>query len=135
MSHPPAHVSRANGKKGGRPLSKLAQIRKGFTAKEIQELIDAGEAPLNVMINNMLFWFKQAQTFSVKLEKLLVSEGDEDEKRGEGIKLLRTLLAARENAQSCAVDAAPYCHPRLATIEHQAKGDVHLHFDKVDESA
>jgi len=33
-----------------------------------------------------------------------------------GLSTFREVLRLRELAQSCAKDAAPYCHPRLATI-------------------
>jgi hypothetical protein len=36
--------------------------------------------------------------------------------------LTRKMLTARENAQSCAVDAAPYVHPRFQSIAVQHTG-------------
>jgi hypothetical protein len=36
-----------------------------------------------------------------------------------GMSLVRTLLSARENAQRCAVDCAPYVHARLQAVHHE----------------
>ena len=33
--------------------------------------------------------------------------------------LVRTLLSARENAQRCAVDCAPYVHAKLQAVHHE----------------
>ena len=33
--------------------------------------------------------------------------------------LVRTLLSARDNAQRCAVDCAPYVHAKLQAVHHE----------------
>jgi hypothetical protein len=35
------------------------------------------------------------------------------------MRLVRTLLSARENAQRCAVDCAPYVHAKLQAVQHE----------------
>lgn len=78
------------------------------------------------MIRNMKFWDEQSQRIGEQLENLVIpmpAEDDtkeqlqkKDEFRREAVVLLRTFLAARENAQRCAVDAAPFVHPKLQSI-------------------
>lgn len=79
-----------------------------------------GRSPLDVMIGNMRFWDAESDRLLNKLENFatLVANGviTEPEQIKEGMKLLRLMLNARDKAQECAVDAAPYVHPRLAAI-------------------
>ena len=108
-------ISRKNGHLGGRPkgvadkqLSRLARARATKLAKQ-------GLAPLDVMLGNMVFWMQQSKRFETLLEGLVVTEDDPDARR-RAYTLLGNFLDARQNAQACAVDAAPYCHAKLANI-------------------
>ena len=40
-------------------------------------------------------------------------------RQGAWMSVARNLLAARENAQRCAVDCAPYVHAKLQAIQHE----------------
>ena len=40
-------------------------------------------------------------------------------RQGAWMSLVRTLLSARENAQRCAVDCAPYVHAKLQAVHHE----------------
>lgn len=80
------------------------------------ELSKSHETPLDVMLKNMLFYHRHCEEIAVKLRDMIVNVDNEDERR-EAFKMLREMLAAREMAQQCAVDAAPYCHARFASIE------------------
>lgn len=124
-------IARRNGAKGGRPSQ--AKTRLKASSKIINQLIEQQEAPLDVMFDNMLFWFRQSKKTTAKLETLLESAKPDDAKRDEAIKLLRSMLAARERAQQCAVDAAPYVHPRLAAVEHKASGEIKMIISSDDE--
>ena len=63
-----------------------------------EALVKAGIEPLEVMLANMRHAFDEAQRLTGAKAK-----------------------AARNEAQNCARDAAPYCHHRLASIEHTGK--------------
>ena len=87
-----------------------------MTRKKAEALCDANESPLDVMVDNMLFWFRQSHNLQEKLEQLSkVDELTPDERIG-AMKLVQHFLDARNNAQKCAVDAAPYVHPKLQSI-------------------
>jgi hypothetical protein len=66
----------------------------------------------------MLFWHRQSKDLGVKLDAICRKIKSEDDRR-EAMSLVRTLLSARENAQRCAVDCAPYMHPRLQAVHHE----------------
>jgi hypothetical protein len=42
-----------------------------------------------------------------------------DDDRREAMSLARMFLSARDNAQRCAVDCAPYVHARLQAVHHE----------------
>ncbi len=73
------------------------------------------------MLNNLSFWYRQAQGLKV-LTQNLAEKLDDPAQREEAVKLMRQLLACRDTAQRCAVEAAPYVHPRLASIG----ADIHV---------
>lgn len=81
-----------------------------------------GVTPILVMLRNMKYYYDRAESFSEKLEELAKTMTPEDLKLG-GDKLLETLrLIAkvgdfRLKAQECAQGAAPFCHPKLASID------------------
>jgi hypothetical protein len=66
----------------------------------------------------MLFWHHQSTDLGAKLEAISGKLKSEDDRR-EAMNLVRTLLSARENAQKCAVDCAPYVHAKLQAIQHE----------------
>ncbi len=87
--------------------------------------------PIQVMANNMRFWYDASMGLTDKITGLL--EEVTPEMVQENPEILRELntnlknmLFARERAQECAVDMAPYRHPRLANIE------VHSGFSNED---
>ncbi len=93
------------------------------TRRKADELCESKESPLDIMVDNMLFWYRSVKQIEASLSEILVNldAGDPDQ-RAEFLKMLKQFMAARENAQKCAVDAAPYVHPRLAAI--QFKGEM-----------
>jgi hypothetical protein len=113
---PGAEISRANGRKGGKPYGVGL---KPVVRRIIDKIIDEEETPLDVMVDNMKFWRHAAEAAGDRLQALLSdaqAEGTQIDLR-EAMKLTSQLLAARENSQKCAVEAAPYVHPKLASIQ------------------
>src|SRR5580704_7790731 len=111
---PPPHVARANGMKGGRPP--MAPNR--LSRKRAMELCAKNESPLDIMFDNMLFWHRQSRDLGAKLDAICGKIKNEDDRR-EAMSLARMLLSARENAQRCAVDCAPYVHAKLQAVHHE----------------
>lgn len=85
------------------------------------------DTPLDVMIENMLFWRNQAHNLHAilqeKIEMLHPPAGAPDPQQAESDlqkivaqieEVGKHFLAARENSQKCAVDAAPYVNARIA---------------------
>jgi hypothetical protein len=110
--------ARANGRKGGRPETQLVKMSK----KKARQLAEDEKTPLDVMIDNMNFWWDKAKGLGTVVEEQIakLSEIDDNEERAEALaelsKVAKSFVAARENAQRCAVDAAPYVHPRFQSI-------------------
>jgi hypothetical protein len=100
--------------KGGRPP--MAPNR--LSRKRAMELCANNESPLDIMFDNMLFWHHQSKDLGMKLEAICKKIKNDDD-RGEAMSVARNFLAARENAQQCAVDCAPYVHAKLQAIQHE----------------
>ena len=100
--------------KGGRP--RMAPNR--LSRKRAMELCANNESPLDVMFDNMLFWHRQSKDLGAKLDAICGKIKNDDDRR-EATSLVRTLLSARENAQRCAVDCAPYVHAKLQAVHHE----------------
>jgi hypothetical protein len=118
-----AAIARENGKKGGRPLGPLAKLSR----RKADELSHKNETPLDVMIDNMNFWRGKATELSDEMQrrmdeisKLDISDAAQRDKFVELMKefnkIATAMLAARAESQKCAVDAAPYVHPRFQSI-------------------
>lgn len=96
---------------------KGAGRKKGSQTKRTQEIIAVASAqgisPLEVMLDNMRFAHAQAAELLTK-----VATGNEPLDAN-----LEDILKLRSVAQSCASDAAPYLHPRLANVQHSGDAD------------
>ena len=80
-----------------------------------------GTSPLGVMLANLTFYHNSAVALTEKL--MLVADLLTPEKIAEGGEDMM-------QAQTCAVDAAPYVHPKLASIEFTGNPDKpieHVH--------
>ena len=82
------------------------------------ELCAKNESPLDIMFDNMLFWHRQSKDLGAKLEAICKKIKNDDDRR-EAISLARMFQAARENAQRCAVDCAPFVHAKLQAVQHE----------------
>jgi hypothetical protein len=89
-----------------------------LSRKRAMELCANKESPLDVMFENMVFWHRQSRDLGGKLDAICRKIKNDDDRR-EAMSLVRTLLSARENAQRCAVDCAPYVHARLQAVHHE----------------
>jgi hypothetical protein len=89
-----------------------------LSRKRAMELSANNESPLDVMFENMVFWHRQSRGLGAKLEAICRKIKSEDDRR-EAMSLARTFLSARENAQRCAVDCAPYVHAKLQAVQHE----------------
>ena len=96
---------------GGRPLGAATRL----TRVRANEIIASGKTPLDVMIGNMTFWDRQAEVFTERLQEL-VDDGNKQGRKDHMPIILAELLTARDNAQRCAVEAAPYVHAKLQPI-------------------
>jgi hypothetical protein len=89
-----------------------------LSRKRAMELYADKESPLDVMFDNMLFWHRQSRDLGAKLDAIYGKIKNDDDQR-EAMSLARTFLSARENAQRCAVDCAPYVHAKLQAVHHE----------------
>lgn len=101
-----------NAKGGVAPQSTaLARVR-------AHEIAKSEKAPLNIMLDNMMFWHRHSKDLESQIQVVLEeirTEASED-LLDKAKDLLKGFLAARQNAQACAVDAAPYVHPKLQSV-------------------
>jgi hypothetical protein len=106
----------------GRPKGALTER----TRKLAEEALAQGKAPLEVMLDNMRHFQQVALDAERVLNGLTIEEFQA--KHGTALKpedQFKALLAEvkktaglRQMAQQCAADAAPFMHPRLATVSH-----------------
>ena len=89
-----------------------------LSRKRAMELCANNESPLDIMFDNMLFWHRQSRDLGAKLDAICRKIKNEDDRR-EAMSLARMFLSARENAQRCAVDCAPYVHAKLQAVHHE----------------
>ena len=123
------------------------------TRKKADEVIASGSSPLDVMLGNMRFWHAEAQSLTKKLENFAqyvhraVENGEEIDQDlvKDMMKKLDRMNMARDRAQTCAKDAAPYVHPRLASLVPKPEGvgdgpslpplTLEVVFDEVDKTS
>ncbi len=111
----PKSASAANGKKGGRPKQSLSPATKMFR-RQLTVLTELGQTPKQVMLENMLYWHKRTEAAEKAIMEMLKAQDLSYEDRMRLLKLLETHVNARDKSQKCAVDAAPYCHAKLASL-------------------
>lgn len=109
---------------GSRPGA--GRKRGSLTKKTVaiaNEAAARGITPLEVMIENMRWWHQEAG-FLIKTAEETARQGGAEP--AAVLDLLRKIGSARQHAGDAARDAAPYMHPRLASIEHAGKGGAPL---------
>lgn len=95
-------------KTGGR--EKGALNKKTLLIREIADrAVAKGITPLEVMLDNMRFYYSEADKLCAKI--LAMKDSTE-----ETVLALKELCSFRKSAQECAVDAANYVHPKLTSV-------------------
>ena len=110
---PRPHNNRGQGRKPG-GLNQRTKALRAVAEKAIAE----GVHPLEVMLDNMRFYHEKADVLQVAILDKVTAKGVL--KGEDAMKMLnefRELGEFRMKAQSCAVDAAPYVHPRLSATQ------------------
>lgn len=111
-------ISRANGRKGGKPVGTATKLSR----QKANELYAAGDDGLSGMLENMKFWRGKARDLGALVEDQLarmavLTDADKIEDAiKEFSKTSNFFLAARDKYQECCVDMAPYTNPRLQAI-------------------
>ena len=101
---------RRGGRKRGTP-NKKTQEAAAVAMARVRDVLSSDQAPLDVMLANMRFALEAANAIA-----------DDIRAGGEvSVADFKRLVGMRETAQKFAADAAPYVHPKLASVEH--KGD------------
>lgn len=102
------------GKKKG-SLNKRTIAIRALTDKAI----DAGVTPLEVMLENMRFYYDKAKVAEQILMDAIAAKKQPDDV----INALRELCSFRDESTKCAEKAAPYVHSRLAALTVSADPD------------
>lgn len=106
----------------GRPIGSSTAL----TRFELNKVAKSGRSPIDIMLKNMWWWDEQADALGDQIQSALkdLAEETNDDKKVEEIEKLKNKLDAfvnaRFRAQSCAVDAAPFCHAKLQSIAIKA---------------
>lgn len=109
-------------KKMGRPKGKLNKRTLARIA-EVNKIVEAGLTPLAVMTENMEFWHHQALEIGERFKSMVVDVENSDSV-ALAIKLMEKFFEARKMSQVCAVDAAPYIHPKLQAVTVKQEGSA-----------
>ena len=96
------------------------------TKKIAEEAAEKGLTPLEVMLDNMRF----AHSGAENALQILIREHERAPL--EKFDTYRQMLNLRALAQEAAKEAAPYMHPRLASIEHKGPDDGPIQFGPVE---
>lgn len=118
--------ARINGRLGGRPKGIPRGPAQRMWQQYIDMLIRTENSPGHIMIKNMLFWNGKVQTLEMAVAKLLQSGPMSPDLRERLVGLLERYNEARDKAMFCAEKAAPYIHPKLASISLQDAPDVEI---------
>lgn len=98
-------------------LSKKTIARRELADKALAE----GKTPLEVMLGNMRHFDRLAESAETALTELSqdkIAEMQPDEQFKYLLAEVKKAAGLRDMAQTCARDAAPYLHPKLASVEH-----------------
>lgn len=98
----------------GRPKGAITEKAQQILSKAALE----GISPLEVLLNDMRFYYNLSEA-----EMAQVYAMEPGKKKANAF---RAAGALKEIARSCARDAAPYLHPKLATISAPGGGPIQL---------
>lgn len=106
------------GNKGGRPEGASNRLQR----YQVAEIVKSKKAPLDVMLRNMWFWDEAAENMRQRIDDTMLemaNNGANEETLDKMKELMKNFLSARDKAQVCAVDAAPYVHAKFQSIMMQ----------------
>lgn len=117
----------------GRPKGRAATLTSDAAAR----VMASGITPIDVMHDNMMFFFRRGLQLSDQLSDMIFMAREQFLRNEEGasaelekmIRLFEKVTQARSSAQECARDLAPYCHSRLATLTVKPAGKPDEGFD------
>lgn len=95
---------------GGRPRGQVAPPSRHSVNRL---LLDGGLLPIEVMVSSMRWFMQESERAWHSAE----AERDKEKKE----ELLNSSMALRRSAIYCAKEAAPFMHPRMAHVTHDAK--------------
>src|SRR5437016_3860909 len=98
-------------KGAGHPKGKLGKRTLALRAIADEALAE-GVTPIEVMLENMRFYHSESD----KLLATIIAGVENGKSPASLVEALSKLMWFRAEAQKCAVDAAPYLHPRLSSI-------------------
>lgn len=108
----------------GRKPTGVLQTRK---EDAIYATIRVGIKPIDVMADNLKFWFDAANSLSEQFndlgQRLFSAESIDPQLIEDFNRIARQMFLAREKAQQCAVEMAPYRHPRINSVEIKSSAD------------
>ena len=109
--------------------NKLTVQREKMAHETAAKAVAAGLDPLAVMLDNMRHFQQVALDAEATLEGLTAEEiSGQASTPEQQFKLLlakaKQAAGLRQMANECARDAAPYIHPRLASVEHSGEMTV-----------
>jgi hypothetical protein len=96
-----------------------------------EKAAEQGITPLEVMLGNMQHYQKLAENAESALAELSadkIAGMEPDEQFKYLLAEVKKAVGLRNMAQECARDAAPYLHPRLASIEQALKGGLTVQY-------
>lgn len=117
--------------KGGRPVGSIGHRTKMLRAVS-DKALQKGVAPIEVMLENMRFFHQKADVLQTAVVTKLSKKSLKSEEAMELLLEFKELGANRMKAQSCAVDAAPYVHPRLSAT--QVTGEITHKHEEVEQA-
>lgn len=99
-------------RKKGRKVAELKDVLKINSKDVLLMAMKEGVTPLEVMLANMRYYWQRAGKATEQLEACEHTEENiaEVQALSDEVKTLRNV------AQACAVEAAPYCHSKLASL-------------------
>lgn len=99
---------------GGRPKGAINKKTLGV----IERAKAAGLLPLDVLLNDMRYYYNTSESEVARLRALPQTP--------ENLELLKLALSFKSIARECAKDAAPYVHPKLTAISAPGGGPVQV---------
>lgn len=111
--------ARAN---AGRPPGTKTVVKRLQSIRQVTEdIVRDGKLPLRLMIKNMCFYDEKATYIEEQFHDAMADNVKRFSEKGflRALELFTQLGDMRMKGQKCAVDAAPFLHPRLSAIEMQ----------------